>query len=433
MEIKQEEELKKVLTDSGLQLSDSEVIKQSYLPYFEQLAKIKEESQKINFENPTELDEKIARELRLRTVKVRTGSKDLKDERKRIHSLRANVEQDAWNLIKSGCELEEENFYQVEKKRELAEKRRKELLAIERNELLTPYAEFVDTKYMNLGEMDEEKFQNLLKGAELQLKQKEAEAQRIAEEEAERKRLEAERIEAQRIENERLKKEAEEKEKIRAKRNEELRPYIVLIRDYNALLSADEETYQKELSDIKRGEEERIKSEQELNKKRIAEMEAREKIAKEFLVSNGYTDSEGGMTKGSHFIGSNHYGLMDSDSELEAFKKSVLQQVELERAKLEAKKQEAENKRLKEQAEDKEKAENEAKLIAEKNALAEQRAKEEAKKKAELAPTKDKLTAWVNEIKVELPIGLENDTIALMLMDKLQKYKVWAKGIIEQL
>lgn len=211
--MEQEEELKKVLTDSGLQLSDSEVIKQSYLPYFEQLAKIKEESQKINFENPTALDEKIARELRLRTVKVRTGSKDLKDERKKIHMLRANVEQDAWNLIKSGCELEEENFYQVEKKRELAEKRRKELLAIERNELLAPYAEFVDTKYMNLGEMDEEKFQNLLKGAELQLKQKEVEAQRIAEEEAERKRLEAERIEAQRIENERLKKEAEEKQK----------------------------------------------------------------------------------------------------------------------------------------------------------------------------------------------------------------------------
>ncbi|MCV6900744.1 hypothetical protein OE165_27305, partial [Escherichia coli] len=83
-------------------------------------------AKKINFENPTELDEKIARELRLRTVKIRTGSQDVKDERKRIHTLKANIEQDAWNLIKSTCQLEEEQFLQVEKKREKAEQLRKE-------------------------------------------------------------------------------------------------------------------------------------------------------------------------------------------------------------------------------------------------------------------------------------------------------------------
>ncbi|AXH74774.1 MAG: MAEBL protein [Bacteriophage sp.] len=370
MEIKQEEELKKVLTDSGLQLSDSEVIKQSYLPYFEQLAKIKEESQKINFENPTELDEKIARELRLKTVKVRTGSKDLKDERKRIHMLRANVEQDAWNLIKSGCELEEENFYQVEKKRELAEKRRKELLASERNEQMLPYAEFVDTKFMNLGEMDEEKFQNLLKGAKLQLEQKEAEAKRIAEEEAERKRLEAERIEAQRIENERLKKEAEEKEK-----------------------ALQEER--------KKAEEERLKQE--------AILEAERKKAEEVLEQQ----------------------RKEAQAKLDAEKKKSEEEAK-KQAELLAQ-QQAETNRLKEEAEKKAKAEADAKRLEEEKALADKLAKEEAQKKAELAPKKDKLTAWVDSINTDLPIGLEKDETALMLIDKLSKYKIWAKGIIELL
>jgi hypothetical protein len=74
----------KVITESGLVLNEAEEIKQSYLPFFIQLAEIKEEAKKINFENPSMLDEKIARELRLRTVKVRTGSEDIKNTRKKI-------------------------------------------------------------------------------------------------------------------------------------------------------------------------------------------------------------------------------------------------------------------------------------------------------------------------------------------------------------
>ena len=92
-------ELEKVITDSGIALTDSEEIRQSYLPFFEQMGAIKEESKKINFDNPSVLDEKIARELRLRQVKIRTGCKELKDERKRIHLLRGNLEQSMFNLI----------------------------------------------------------------------------------------------------------------------------------------------------------------------------------------------------------------------------------------------------------------------------------------------------------------------------------------------
>lgn len=53
------QQLETVLEKSGLVLSDAETIKQSYLPFFEQLAEIKEQSSKIDYANPTQLDEKI--------------------------------------------------------------------------------------------------------------------------------------------------------------------------------------------------------------------------------------------------------------------------------------------------------------------------------------------------------------------------------------
>jgi len=207
----QEQQLDKLVSQSGLELNQGEQIKQSYLPYFEQLAEIKEQAKKINFENPSELDEKIARELRLKTVKIRTGSKDVKDDRKKIHALKANLEQDAWNLIKSTCELEEEQFFQVENKRALIEKQRIENIRLERIAAIEPYASFIPVG-LPFGTMSDDDFSMLLSGAKLNHQAKiyadaKAESDRI-----ERERLESEERERIRVENERLKKEAEERE-----------------------------------------------------------------------------------------------------------------------------------------------------------------------------------------------------------------------------
>jgi hypothetical protein len=205
------QELTLILNQSGLELSESEVIKQSYLPYFIQLAEIKEQAKKINFDNPTDIDEKIARELRLKTVKVRTGCESVKDERKRIHTLKANVEQSTWNLIKSGCLLEEEIFYNVEKARAIAEQKRKDNLKAERIEQLRPFTE--QPEIYPLGEMSEDAYNDLLNGLKLAAQAKieaaeKAEADRIA-----KAAQEAAEREAQRLENIRLKAEAEAKEK----------------------------------------------------------------------------------------------------------------------------------------------------------------------------------------------------------------------------
>lgn len=168
-------ELVKIVKDKGLEPVEEKTIQTSYQPYFDQMAEIKELAKKIDFENPTEIDEKIARELRLRTVKIRTGSQDVKDERKRIHTLKANIEQDAWNLIKSTCQLEEEQFLQVEKKREKAEQLRKENIRGERTAELSEYTE--RPSIYPLGEMEEKDYQELKEGLKLQ-KQAKAEAER---------------------------------------------------------------------------------------------------------------------------------------------------------------------------------------------------------------------------------------------------------------
>lgn len=207
------EKLDEVIVQSGLQVQEAEEVKSNYLPFLLELQQIKDQSGKINFDNPVEIDEKIARELRLKTVKIRTGAGTIKDARKKIHLLKGNLEQAAYNLIKADCELIEEAFTQVEKAREISEKKRKAELKIERLGLLQPFESVVNAQFIDLENMGEDDFSKLLESSKLTLRAKidaerRAEEERLAAIEEERKRQEEIRIE-----NERLKSEVKEKEK----------------------------------------------------------------------------------------------------------------------------------------------------------------------------------------------------------------------------
>lgn len=256
IEAPQEEQLSVILAEGGLELTEAEQIKQSYLPFFEQMSVIKAESTKINFETPSEIDEKIARELRLRMVKIRTGSEELKKNRKKIHQLKADLEQAAWNLIKSTCELDEERFAQVERHREIkAAAERAERKAI-RTEELKPLAEFVPFG-IDLGSMADEDYQKLLAGAKAQQKFK-------AEESA---RLEAERIAAEKAK-------AEENARIKAE-NERLQAEKAKA---EAQAKKEREALEKKLAAEKaKAEKERQDAEAKLK----AEREARERLERE--------------------------------------------------------------------------------------------------------------------------------------------------------
>lgn len=310
-------ELAKVLTDSKLALNEAEEIKQSYLPYFEQMGIIKEEAKKINFESPTMLDEKIARDLRLRTVKIRTGSMAIKEERKRIHMLKANVEQSAWNLIKTTCELDEEIFLQVEKKREIEEKARLSARKEGRIKLLEPFG--VDTQFIALLNMPDEAFEQFLSQTNDSYEKKIADEKRAQEEEIERQRVQEEKRLEMIAENKRLREEAEAKEAALAKEREEQEAKLNAIKEKaeqerraaeaeasririenekkvaaeKARVEAEQEKMREEAQakiDAERKERERIQA--ELLAKEQAELKAKEEAeaAKEFELAKGDTD-----------------------------------------------------------------------------------------------------------------------------------------------
>jgi colicin import membrane protein len=269
--------LDSVLNESGLILTEAEEIKQSYLPFFEQMAEIKELAKKINFENPTELDEKIARELRLRTQKIRTGSEQVKDSRKKIHMLKANVEQGAWNLIKATCQLDEETFAQVEKARERKETARKAALKIEREGLIAEYCD--DATLFNLGEISEDQFTSLFNGLKLaHVAKLEAELQ-AEKDRAAKEKAEAEEKARVKAENEKLKAENEAKEKLlkeqQAKAEKEKKAL-------EAKAKAEKDKADAILAEQKKQAEEKAKKEKAIADAKLKEeREAKEKLESE--------------------------------------------------------------------------------------------------------------------------------------------------------
>lgn len=206
------EDLDVIVQQSGLEIQEGEAIKKSYQPFLNQLAEVHEQSTKINFTNPSELDMTIARNLRLKTVKIRTDSEKLKDARKRGYLLRGNLEQAAYNLIAATCKVAENEFMNVEKAREIAEAKRIEALRIERTAQLLRY-EWVDSGVINVGKLDDATFNAMLAGLKKAQEDRIAEEKRIEAERVAKEKAEAEERAKIKAENERLKKEAEEKAK----------------------------------------------------------------------------------------------------------------------------------------------------------------------------------------------------------------------------
>ena len=185
-EVVKTEQLDEVINKSGLAIQQGEDVKRSYMPFLDEIANIQNESQKINFDNPSETDEKIARDLRLRMVKQRTGAKELKDSRKAIYLRLGDVEQKSYNLIESTAKLAEEVLLQVEKRREIAEKKRKEELRISRLSILS---EFCDNfEIYPVQDMDESAFNDLAEGLKQAKIKKEQEAERLRLEEIEKEK-----------------------------------------------------------------------------------------------------------------------------------------------------------------------------------------------------------------------------------------------------
>lgn len=341
-----------VVKNSGLPAQEADEIKSSYLPFLTQLSDTQSQATKINFNNPSELDENIARELRLRTVKIRTAAEKMKEERKRMYLLRGNLEQASYNLIASSCKLVEEVFFNVEKAREIAEKKRKEDLKRDRAEKLSPYTE--DVALYPLGEMSEDQFSSLY--ATLRAShERQIEEERKAE--AERQMLAAEKALHEERKNSILDfwqftPEDKKDSNFGTISEKDWNDFVADLKNKKAEHEKEQECIRREnerLAEEAKKKQEQLEAQQAKAK---AEAEAQKKIFEEAQVR------------------------------AEAERKALIEKAE---------KEQAEKKRIE--------AELKAKLVAEEKAKKdEERRKKDAEKKARLAPDKDKLIDFAKSI-----------------------------------
>jgi hypothetical protein len=212
-ETKTENQLVKIINESGLDKTKAQVLLENFNNYFELAADWENKAKTLTVTDVKQVAEmKMAREGRLflsqKRIDVEKTRKALKE-----NSLREGQTIDAIAKILTNLILPiEEDLKNKEKFAEIQEANRRAELKARREAELEPFREYVP--FANgFDTMPEEEFQKLLTYASDQKKAKEdadrkAEADRIAKEKAE-----AEERERIRLENERLKKEAEAKEK----------------------------------------------------------------------------------------------------------------------------------------------------------------------------------------------------------------------------
>ena len=270
---------------SGIELTKAEAHVSAFHPAFAELSELSRPLATLDKENPTADHARIARENRLKIVKIRTGSESIKDERKKVLLAEGNLIQSAFNLVKDACILTESEYEEIEKHQERVEAQKRAELKTARIALLAPFE--TDTEFLPLDIMDEEKFQALLS------REKESfEAVKAKREQDEKDRIEAERkaeeariaeIEAEKqrqierdAENERLKKEAEIREAELAKERAEAAKIAEAKQAEIDKANAEADRIRKELESKQLAEEnERLA--------KIAEQEEKEAAAKALL------------------------------------------------------------------------------------------------------------------------------------------------------
>tara|TARA_R110001632_G_C11251230_1_gene408837 strand:- start:32 stop:940 length:909 start_codon:yes stop_codon:yes gene_type:complete len=202
----------------GLEESTAKGIKQQFQPMLNKMVEFEEEFNevlKLDIENPTTA--KVAKELRLKYVKVRTGTASIHKKQKAFY-LSGGKFVDGWkNAQLFASQGKEEKLSELENYIKNLEIERKLNLQAERSEAISEYNQ--TGNILNLSEMSEEAFvdyKNTLKlGFEAKIEAEKKEALKVEKEKAEAEELKVKEAEERKeieAENLRLKKEAEKKE-----------------------------------------------------------------------------------------------------------------------------------------------------------------------------------------------------------------------------
>lgn len=276
-----ENQLVKIVNESGLEKSKAEVLLTNFQNYFEIAAEWEKKVDSLNVTEVTQVAEmKMAREARLFLAKKRI---DVENTRKQLkeQSLREGQTIDSIaRVLKNLIEPIEKKAENIEKFAEIQEENMKLARLQVRMERLAQYTEFYSQEFYDFKNMPDTDFENIFTGIKKQYDdhkeaERKAEEERVAAEkarEAEEKRI--------REENEKLKKDAEAKQKEIERQQKEAEAERKKQAEILAKQKAEAEAKQKAIEEAARkerekAEAERKKLETELQAKREAELKAK--------------------------------------------------------------------------------------------------------------------------------------------------------------
>lgn len=191
----------------GLEKSKAEQIEAVFAPMVNMLKGFESAYDEIMAEEQSPEKSKKAKRLRLDISKVRIDADKVRKEEKAEFLRAGNAIQGVYNILKFAVTDKEEKLKEVENHYERIEQERIAKLQAERVEALAAFD--VDGSMMDLGNMDDIVWSNLLTGSK---------ANYEAKIEAERK-AEAERLEAEKAERARVKKIEEENKRLQVERD----------------------------------------------------------------------------------------------------------------------------------------------------------------------------------------------------------------------
>ena len=254
----------------GIEESKAKQISEQFKPMLDKMVELEKEANNIfNLDIENIETSKLAKEVRLKYVKVRTGTSEIHKQQKAFY-LSAGRFVDGWKnaqiFASQGIEEKLETIENYFKNKEI--ERLKELQN-NRLELITPFLE--NTIGLDLSSMTEETFNNFLLGSktnfELKIENERLEVERLENErlaEIERHRLEKIENEKIRIENLRLQEEAKEKElKLQKERDLQIKKEAELKEKNDLIIKKEREAKEKLEAELKAIDDEKIKAKKE--------------------------------------------------------------------------------------------------------------------------------------------------------------------------
>jgi len=269
-------------TEYGLTDQTAKNISDQFKPMLDKMVELEKEFNEV-VSLPIEDKEtsKKAKEVRLKYVKVRTGTAEIHKSQKSFY-LNGGRFVDGWkNAQLFASEGKESKLAEIENYYENLEREKIEKLQSERIELISPYLE--DTSNIDFGNMKDDVWEAYFSAKKTAHNdrleaEKKAEEDRIAKEKAE-----AERIRLQEIENAKLKAEALKKEKeLEAERNAKLKAeqeakakLEAQQKEAEAKRKAEQEKHEAEKRKIEIENQKKLKAEQDKKAKLEAELKAK--------------------------------------------------------------------------------------------------------------------------------------------------------------